>query len=143
MFLSYLYKYNKSNLCTNNKNHSEEWRGGIMSLIIPEKLPDSVDKAVSNLTEKPTKVVGTTFGDIWFLVFGGFSQLADKRRVKYQVALEEYERECRARIEAVPEEKRIEPDVQIAAAALEASKYCVENEEVRKMFANLIASTTI
>lgn len=35
----------------------------------------------------------------------------------------------------------MEPDIQIVAPALEASKYCVEKEELRKMFVNLIASS--
>ncbi len=104
-------------------------------------IPASVDKAIENITDKPTKNIGTTFADLWYLVFGGVSHAADKRRIKYQIALEEYEKECHKKIDAIPIEKRIEPDVQTAASALEASKYCAENKEVREMFANLIASS--
>ena len=55
--------------------------------------------------------------------------------------LENYNRELHEKIEAIPNEKRVEPDIQIVAPALEASKYCVEKEELREMFVNLIASS--
>lgn len=52
------------------------------SLIKFPELPDSIDNAVKNLTDKPTQGIGQTFSDLWFLVFGGITQAADKRRMK-------------------------------------------------------------
>lgn len=40
------------------------------SLIKLPELPDSIDNAVKNLTDKPTQGIGQTFSDLWFLVFG-------------------------------------------------------------------------
>ena len=57
------------------------------------KLPKSVDKAIKNLTDEPTKGIGHTFSDIWYLVFGAFSHAADKRRIKYDIDLKQYEKE--------------------------------------------------
>ena len=41
------------------------------SLIGLPDVPDSVDSAVKNLTDETTKNIGQTFGDLWYLVFGG------------------------------------------------------------------------
>lgn len=104
-------------------------------------VPDSVDNAVKNITDKPTQNMGTTLADIWYLVFGGISQAAEKRKLKYSYALQEFEKELKEKISKIPEDKLIEPDIQITAQALESAKYCIENEKLRIMFAKLISST--
>lgn len=109
--------------------------------LINAEMPECVDKALTNLTEQPTKVIGITVSDIWFLVFGGVGHLAEKRKLRYALELENYNRELHEKMEAIPNEKRVEPDIQIVAPALEASKYCVEKEELREMFVNLITSS--
>ena len=38
-------------------------------------VPDSIDNAVKNVTDKPTQNIGTTLADIWYLVFGGISKI--------------------------------------------------------------------
>ena len=88
-------------------------------------VPNSVDNAVKNITDKPTQNIGTTFADIWYLVFGGISHAAEKRKLKYSYALQEFEKELKEKISKIPEDKLIEPDIQIVAPALEASKYCI------------------
>lgn len=102
-------------------------------------VPDSIDHAVENLSKPITTNAGQTFGDLWFLVLGGISQLADKRKMKYAVELEKYKKQLETQIDAIPVEKRVEPDLQIVGPALENSKYCVESEEIRTAFANLIS----
>lgn len=54
---------------------------------IPE-LPDSVDNALKNLSDAPTKSIGQTLSDAWFLVFGGISHQANKRRICNWVILD-------------------------------------------------------
>lgn len=73
------------------------------SLIKFPELPDSIDNAVKNLTDKPTQGIGQTFSDLWFLVFGGITQAADKRRMKYAHDLELYGQELSQSITAIPE----------------------------------------
>ena len=107
---------------------------------LPE-LPDSIDNAVKNLTDKPTQGIGQTLSDVWYLVFGGISQAADKRRMKYAHNLELYKQELSQVISSIPEENLIEPNIQITAQALENSKYCIESEELRKLFVNLISKS--
>lgn len=109
--------------------------------LINAEMPECVDKAITNLTEQPTKAIGSTVSDIWFLVFGGIGHLAEKRKLRYAVELEKYNKELQETINEIPKERKVEPDIQIVAPALEASKYCVEKEELRKMFVNLIASS--
>lgn len=104
-------------------------------------IPESVDNAVKNITDKPTQNIGTTLADIWYLVFGGISQAAEKRKLKYSYALQEFEKELKEKIAKIPENDKIQPDIQTVATALEASKYCIENAELRNMFSNLITST--
>ncbi len=104
-------------------------------------VPDSVDNAVKNITDKSTQNIGTTLADIWYLVFGGISQAAEKRKLKYSYALQEFENELEKQISKIPHNKVLEPDIQIIAPALEAAKYCVEKKELRIMFAKLISSS--
>lgn len=104
-------------------------------------VPDSIDNAVKNIIDKPTQNIGTTIADIWYLVFGGISQAAEKRKLKYSYALKEFEKELKEKISKIPENKLCEADIQIIAKALEEAKYCVEKEALRKMYANLISSS--
>ena len=105
------------------------------------KLPDSADKALANLSDHPTKQIGQTLGDMWYLAFGGISALADKRRLKYAHSLEMMKKELEAKVSAIPEEKRVEPDTQIILTALDDAKYCADNKELRELFTNLIAAS--
>ncbi len=104
-------------------------------------VPDSIDNAVKNITDKPTLNMGTTLADIWYLVFGGISQTAEKRKLKYSYALQEFEKELQEKISKIPKDKLVEPDIQVVAPALEASKYCIEKKELREMFSNLICNS--
>lgn len=91
--------------------------------------------------QKPLQSVSKTFSDVWFLVFGGISHIADKRQMKYSHSLDCYHQELFSEIKKIPEDKLIEPNVQVTAQALENSKYCIESQELRKMFVNLISKS--
>lgn len=101
----------------------------------------AIGEALSNVTGELSKSVGTTLSDVWYLVFGGLSQRAEKRKLKYANDLEAFKKELETKIEAIPEENRIEPNLQVAAPALEKARYCVEEPLLREMFANLIAAS--
>jgi hypothetical protein len=111
------------------------------ALINLPEIPDSIDNALQNLTDVPTKNVGQTFGDLWYLVFGTLSHAADKKRLKYATDLEEYRKQLAQSIEQIPEGKKIEPSIQVTAQALENSKYCVSSKELRNLFVNLISGS--
>lgn len=104
-------------------------------------VPKCVNNFINNCLEKPGQAIGTTFADIWFLAFGGISQYADKRKLKYQIELEKFKHEIEAEIDAIPKHNKVEADTQFIGLALDASKYCVEKEELRFLFSSLIASS--
>lgn len=104
-------------------------------------IPDSVDSAAKNLVDPPTKNAGNTLGDIWYLVFGGISQAAEKKRLKYAIDLQKYEQQLKEALDLIPESKKKEADIQVTAQALEASKYCVSTPVLREMFVRLIAGS--
>lgn len=103
-------------------------------------LAEPISNATNNILDKPTQNVGTTLADIWYLVFGGISQAAEKRKIKYSYNLQEFENELKEKISEIPEDKLVEADIQNIAPALESAKYCVEKSELRNMFVNLISS---
>ncbi|MCH1984579.1 DUF4393 domain-containing protein [Ruminococcus sp. OA3] len=104
-------------------------------------LPDCVDNAIKNVTDEPTRNVGSTLADCWLLVFGGISKAARKREIKYTHDLEIYENELTNSISKIPIERQIEPTIQVTAQALENSKFCVSEKELRELFVNLISSS--
>lgn len=111
------------------------------SLLDLPEVPDSIDNSIKNLTDKPTKNMGATIGDLWFLIFGGISHAADKRRMKYSHSLEKFHHELDEATSKIPDSKRLEPSMQLTAQALENSKYCIESDELRSMFVNLISKS--
>lgn len=104
-------------------------------------VPDSVDNAVKNITDKLTQNIGTTLADIWYLVFGGISHAAEKRKIKYSYALQEFKKELDEKISKIPDEKLGEPDIQILSKALEGAKYSIDKEEFRHIFSSFIYSS--
>ncbi len=104
-------------------------------------IPSSVDKALENLTDGPTKEIGNTLSDIFFLVFGRIHQAAKKRQLKYDIAYKNYQNEILYKASQIPETNLVYPDLQIVGPALDASKYCIEKKSIRQMFVNLITAT--
>ena len=79
---------------------------------------------------------------IWTLTLGRFSDDAyQKYKIKQAANLEKYAHEVKSGIEKIPEENIQEPKMSIVGPALEASKFYIEEDEIRGMFAKLIASS--
>lgn len=104
-------------------------------------VPNSVDSAVSNITDRPTKTIGDALDSLLFLAFGGVIQRAAKRRISYASELEKFEETVREKTDSIPPAKRIEPNTRIVLNALHDAESCVEEVYLRTMFANLIASS--
>lgn len=105
------------------------------------KIPNSVDNALYNLTDAPTKSIGSTLSDIWSIVFGSVSQLAKKSEMRRTYNLELFREELYASVSHIPEDKKVEPSIQITGQALENSKYCIDEPELRRMFTALITNS--
>ncbi len=111
------------------------------SLINIPDLPPSIDNAIKNATDKPSLSIGTTFSDLWDLVFGGISYLSDKKKIKYAHKLEIFKKQLEDSIDQIPIDKKVEPSVQTTAQALENSKYCIDQDNLREMFSALISNS--
>lgn len=106
------------------------------------ELPACLDDSAKELSQPVSREIGTTLGDLWYLAFGGLSQKANLRRAKYACELEKYRKELEERLNAVPENKLIEPSTQVVMNALMDSQSCVEEATLRSMYAKLIASAS-
>lgn len=104
-------------------------------------ISSSIDRTLENILDNPTKNIGKTLGDIWFLVFGGISQKAEKRKLEYSCSLHLFKESLEKEINKIPDNNKTCPDIQIVANTLEASKYCIEKKELRDMFIKLIVSS--
>ncbi|MED4887799.1 DUF4393 domain-containing protein [Lysinibacillus fusiformis] len=92
---------------------------------------------ISKNDEGPIK----TLNDTWDLAFGNFHHFVDKKRAERAYNLEQYKIKIAENVNNIPEENRIEPTLSIIGPALDASKYYIEEEELRNMFAALISSS--
>ncbi|MCE4052010.1 DUF4393 domain-containing protein [Bacillus sp. Au-Bac7] len=101
------------------------------------ELPEFINNALS----KPAQAVGNTLTNTWELVFGGFDLYVDKIQHKRQLNAQRFKDEVEKEIANVPPENLVEPPLHILGPTLEASKYYFDSEELRSMFAKLIAAT--
>ena len=83
-----------------------------------------------------------SINQIWTLTLGRFLDGAyQKYKIKQAANLEKYANEVRSGIDKIPEENIQEPKMSVVGPALEASKFYIEEDEIRGMFAKLIASS--
>jgi len=112
-----------------------------MKIDLPECIDKPIENVLTNITDKPSKEIGEFFNDLLRVIFGGVHFIAEKQQIKYKYALEQYEKRCEENIKSIPESRRAEPDLQIIAGALQDSRFCIESEMLRLMFANLISGS--
>lgn len=78
------------------------------------------------------------------MVLAGFDKLhvaAEKRRVENELNIQQYKESIAQKVVAIPEENLQNPSLAVVGPAIEASKFYIEEEDVREMFANLIAAS--
>ena len=78
---------------------------------------------------------------LWDISFGKIDHYREKNQLKRTYELSEFKRELENKVNQIPKEHFEEPTISKVGPALEASKYYFEEEEIRSMFANLIASS--
>jgi len=83
-----------------------------------------------------------TLNDLWFNYFG---QQTHEKRLKYEALIEtnteKYKQEIALAISKIDPNNIKEPALNILGPTLEASKFYISDEEIQKMFANLLASS--
>lgn len=83
-----------------------------------------------------------TLEDWWFISFGQKSSIeADLLRAKHQASIEAYKSNILGEVKSIPPENLQEPTMKILGPSLEASKYYIDEEELRVLFAKLIAAS--
>ncbi|MEG0260549.1 MAG: DUF4393 domain-containing protein [Lysinibacillus sp.] len=99
--------------------------------------PKFIDEAMSPVA----KSVGNTVSGIWDLAIGNQVSLwLKKQEVKQIQNFEEFVALTQNEISLIPAENLIEPELHLLGPILEASKYSLNSEELRKIFAKLVAS---
>lgn len=122
-----------------------------MDIKLPEsseemvKLIEVVDKHVGetydNVINVPAKAIGSTISSLIKLVFSPLSFASSKAEIFFENKLKSYQDELQKKASSIPVEKRIEPDIHTVLEAIEHSRFCITNDELRAMFVNLITGT--
>ncbi|MGL5902870.1 MAG: DUF4393 domain-containing protein [Cetobacterium sp.] len=116
-----------------------------MSILKELLTPDNIEKGVKFATSASTVKFlknSETFNNIWDITIGNKLEAWNQKSIfKNQQDVEKYKNDCIRKMSQIPEEKFQEPKLSIAGPALEASKFYIEEEEIRNMFSNLIASS--
>lgn len=85
---------------------------------------------------------GQALDDVMTLVgFNRLHEVAEKKRAKRDLNIQLYKDSIAQKIVTIPEEDLKDPPLAIVGPALEASKYYIEEEILREMFAKLISSS--
>ncbi|MGL4873328.1 MAG: DUF4393 domain-containing protein [Cetobacterium sp.] len=83
-----------------------------------------------------------SFNNIWDITIGNKLEAWNQKSIfKNQQDVKKYKNDCIRKLSEIPEEKFQDPKLSIVGPALEASKFYIEEEEIRDMFSNLIASS--
>lgn len=107
--------------------------------------PENLEKGINIITGAGvTKVLknSKTFNNIWDITIGNRLDAWNQKSIfKNQQDVEKYKNECLEKISKISPDKLQDPKLSIIGPALEASKFYIEEEEIRNMFSNLIASS--
>ena len=100
-----------------------------------------VGKNVAEDLIRPTsKTIGENLGLLVDGVMGWLGYWGQKQALKREVYLADYKQKIVEKVLGVPEEQLQEPPIRIVGPAIEASKFHIEEQEFRDMFAELVAS---
>ncbi|MHC5373612.1 DUF4393 domain-containing protein [Enterococcus sp. LJL120] len=110
-----------------------------------ELIPTAVTTFAAAMTAnafKGAKGPAQALDDI--MTLAGFDKLnfyAEKKRANKEIYIKDYKEKIAQEIIHIPEENLQEPKLSIVGPAIEASKYYIEEDILRSMFAKLIASS--
>ena len=83
-----------------------------------------------------------TLQDYWYITFGhSASEKVEQLRIKHAVNSELLKKQLLTEVSKIEEPNIQEPPLQVLGPTLESSKYYIEEEEMRNMFAKLLASS--
>lgn len=83
-----------------------------------------------------------TLQDWWYINYGhNISNQAALLKATHEANVEKLKNDILQEVATIPPENVQEPSIKILGPALEASRYYIEEEELRKMFAKIIANS--
>ncbi len=103
---------------------------------IIEATSDAVKSLVPETTKQTDGVLSTVVGFFNNVVL----YPVKKANLTFKYKLEAFEQDLKKKIENIPEENLQEPPLMIAGPVLEALKYTYDEENLREMYENLLAS---
>lgn len=96
-----------------------------------------VNELSKNALSKPTTELGEGLGNLFWLLFSPIHAA----RSTLEPRINRFREEIEARVSEIPIERLIEPPLNIVGPTLEAARFHIEHEEIRALFAQLIASS--
>lgn len=123
---------------------------------IPEPVVEAITDTFNDLSTPARQNIGNFLGDISYCVFGKLHTYVAKRKINDSSEVELHQAKVRIKqendlkdylssicdvVESTPEEKLIDPKLDIIGPAIEASKYYISNEDIRNMFVKLIGAS--
>ncbi|WP_312249617.1 DUF4393 domain-containing protein [Streptococcus parasuis] len=106
-----------------------------------ELLPTILTSFATTMAVKGAESPANTFNETWKYVFGPIDSFLIRKNEKRRIDNEKYILSLTEKVEKIPLEQIQEPKISILGPALEASKFYIEEEEIREMFASLLASS--
>ena len=102
--------------------------------------PGDIGKEIIvNLTtealKEPAKQIGSELASLLDLMFTPLKMA----KICRDAWLDDYKARILQKYTQIPEDRRISPPLEIVGPAIEASRYFIQKEEMREMFANLVA----
>lgn len=123
---------------------------------VPEPIAEAIADTFNDLSTPARQNVGNFLGDLSYCIFGKLHTYVAKRKFTDSLEIEFHESTTRFQqeqklksylssisdiIESTPNDKLCEPRLDIIGPAMEASKYYINNEEIRNMFVQLIGAS--
>lgn len=107
-----------------NENNNNSTNGAINVMI--QLVPESLKKTIDN---------------VFYRIFRNYNNNSNLMRVYDDAIIEKFRTEIHEYLTDIPLSELIQPKFRVLLSALETSRYCLEDDIVRKMFAKLIASS--
>lgn len=104
-------------------------------------ITSAITSFVTTVATNSSKVPMQSLDDLWYLAFGKINHLAEKKKARHEIALTKYKNSIAEKVLSIEESNLQEPSMSVVGPALEASRYYIEEKELREMFANVIAAS--
>ncbi|OIJ12652.1 hypothetical protein BKP37_12675 [Anaerobacillus alkalilacustris] len=104
-------------------------------------ITSAITSFVTTIATNGSKVPMQTLDDLWYLAFGKINHIAELKKAKHEVETAHYKDLVAQKILKINENNLQEPPMSVVGPALEASRYYIEEEKLREMFASVIAAS--